>query len=201
VSAVALPVVLNAWILATTAAGLHQVADAPRRPIAIVLGAKVHADGRPTRILADRLDAALSLYRAGQVASILVSGGRDIRRRYDEVEPMRQYLLARGVPAIAISSDPHGARTFDSMWRARHVLGVEAALVVTNAFHLPRALWLARQVGIDAEAVVAPATVEYTRRSRVLNELREVGARTLAVLDVLVGAAPGTENIGGAVIR
>ena len=139
----------NLWILATTSSSIHAPENAPSRPVAIVLGASVYRGGRPSPILEDRLRAAARLYELGLVERILVSGDRDDEREYDEVGPMAAFLVELGVPQPALLIDPYGYRTLDSMARAAQVFGIEAATVVTNPFHVPRAVWLGRQFGID----------------------------------------------------
>ena len=180
----------NAWILLGTASHLSDLTDAPPRPIAIVLGASVRRDGRPSAVLADRLDTAAALLRNGRVREVLVSGDRDFEREYDEVGVMARYLQDHGVPPDAIRIDPHGFRTYDSMWRARHVYGVTQALVVTNAFHLPRAVWIGRQLGIDCGGVYPPVADQVVQQRRIHNAGREALARVVAFFDVLRGAQP-----------
>jgi vancomycin permeability regulator SanA len=123
--------------------------DVPAAPVAIVLGAKVLPDGRPSQLLARRLDRALELYKAGTVAAILVSGDHG-RRGYDEVAAMSDYLRTHGVPAGKIAADHAGFDTWASAIRARRVFGVRTAVMVTQHFHLPRAVALARRAGIEA---------------------------------------------------
>jgi SanA protein len=126
---------------------------APTRYVAIVLGAHTRGDV-PSDVLEDRLQTALDLYRLGKVKRLLVSGdhGRD---DYDEVRAMRNWLMARGVPSDDIFQDHAGFRTLDTMARAVAIFQVREAIVVTQAFHLARALFLAESAGIDAVGVVA----------------------------------------------
>src|SRR3989338_7718288 len=123
-------------------------------PVAIVLGAKVKTDGQPSDILRDRLLTAIDLYRAGSVEKILVSGD-DGQVEYDEVNAMRLYLLSADVDPDDIFLDHAGFDTYDSMIRAQKVFGVTKAIIVTQAYHLPRALYLADAFGIDAQGVAA----------------------------------------------
>ncbi|MBK8977340.1 MAG: YdcF family protein [Planctomycetes bacterium] len=180
------PVIANAWILLATARSIHDLESAPRHRTAIVPGASVHRDRGPSNLLADRLDTAAALLAAGTVDEVLLSGDRDVERSYDEVAVMAAYLRDLGVPATAIRVDPHGYRTFDSAWRARRIYGIDDALIVTNAFHAPRAVWLARAQGIRCDGVAAPPSRDYPLRTRLWNQLREAAARTVAVLDVWV---------------
>lgn len=180
-----LVVASNAWVERSASAwsGYHvaQAAEVPQRPVAIVLGARVLPDGTVSGPLEDRLATALALYAAGRVEYILVSGDNG-RRDYDEVNAMQAWLVARGVPVSAIYLDHAGFRTFDTMHRARRVFGVEAAIVCTQAYHVPRSVFLARRAGIDAIGVAADQRV-YPLAHR--DQRRERLARTKAVIDTL----------------
>jgi vancomycin permeability regulator SanA len=125
------------------------ISAVPPARIAIVFGAGLEDDGSPSGMLADRLDAAIALYRAGKVQRLLLSGDHS-RDNYDEVNAMRRYVLARGVPASDLASDFAGFRTYDSCYRARAIFGVEKAVLITQRYHLPRALYTCRRLGIDA---------------------------------------------------
>jgi vancomycin permeability regulator SanA len=153
---------------------------------ALVLGAGVHADGSVSAVLEDRLETGLALYRDRRVARILVSGdhGTD---GYDEVNAMRRWLEARGVPPGDVFLDHAGFDTYSSMWRARDVFRVRRMIVVTQRFHLPRALFIARSLGLEASG--APAD-RRPYRGAVYHELREVLSRTRAVIDVTTRRVP-----------
>jgi SanA protein len=131
---------------------LAGVEAAPARPYAIVLGNRVLAGGVPSAELAARLETALALHRAGRAGKVIVSGMA--RGDYDEPRAMAAWLEARGVPAGDILLDGGGHRTSATMADAA-ARGVRSALVVTQAYHLPRALYLARHAGIDALGVAA----------------------------------------------
>jgi SanA protein len=140
----------NAYVLRVGRPGTYaRVADVPPRAVAIVLGARVFADGTPSPILEDRLATALDLYRLGRVRRILVTGdnGSD---RYDEVTVMQRWLLAHGVDPAHVQRDHAGFRTLDSMARAAQVFRVRHAVVCTQRFHLARSMFLARRYGLDA---------------------------------------------------
>ncbi|HVQ97038.1 MAG TPA: ElyC/SanA/YdcF family protein [Mycobacteriales bacterium] len=121
----------------------------PAAPVALVLGARVAPDGTPSLLLARRLDLAVTLYRRGTVRAVLASGDNG-SRRYDEVTAMLRYLRARGVPADRAVGDYAGFDTWASCTRARRVFGVTAAVVITQRFHLPRAVALCRRAGITS---------------------------------------------------
>jgi SanA protein len=178
---------VNLWVVGSTAGHRYEaVSEVPARQVAIVPGAYVYRSGRPSDVLADRLVTALELYRAAAVAKILVSGDHG-RTEYDEVNAMRRWLEERGVPAEDIFMDHAGFDTCDTMQRASRVFGVRSAVVVTQAFHLPRAVYLARQVGIDAVGVEAD---RHVYRKAALNAIRESIARVKSFGEVHLGLAP-----------
>lgn len=153
---------------------------------ALVLGAGVRDDGSPSDVLRDRLDEAIDLHRAGRVTRIIVSGDHRTPH-YDEPNAMRVYLEANGVPSSAIFMDHAGLDTYSSMWRARHVFGASRIVVVTQQFHLARAVWCARALGMEAEGSAAD---RHVYRGIAWLQMREVVSRTKAFVDVTVGRAP-----------
>ncbi len=153
---------------------------------ALVLGAGVREDGTPSGVLQDRLDEALDVWREGKVRRILVSGDH-ASPSYDEPNAMRVYLEARGVPASAIFMDHAGLDTYSSVWRARHVFGARTVIVVTQRFHLARAVWVARSLGMEAEGRAAD---HHLHRAIVWLELRELFSRTKAFVDVATNRTP-----------
>jgi vancomycin permeability regulator SanA len=196
ISTLALIAVVGANVAVTRGAqGLahDDVAAVPHRTVALVFGAGVDADGRPTPALADRLQAAVALYRAGRVDHLLLSGDNS-RADYDEVTAMRVVALAAGVPAERITRDYAGFDTYDSCARAVSVFGVRDAVLVTQDFHLPRALYLCRHQGIDAVGLAVPdwqhrperSGTDYPLGLRVSYTLREWLARTKSVVDARV---------------
>lgn len=161
------------------------VAEAAPAPVIVVLGAGIRPDGSPSDILADRLDTALELHRL-RGGRILCSGdhGRD---EHDEPLAMSRYLEAHGVPPEAIFLDHAGFDSFNTVSRARRVFGVTRAVFVSQAYHLPRVLWTAKEEGIEAEGV---ASDRHTYPAMRWYQAREVISRSKAVLDVVVGRAP-----------
>lgn len=181
---VATPVVLRALVDRHLYAS---TVDVPASDVAIVLGASV-VRGQPSPVLAERANAAIELYQSGKVYIVLVTGD-SVDRTHDEVSPVRNYLEAAGVPTRAIAVDRAGVDTYSSMFRAKEVFCVPRAVIVTQDFHLPRAVFIARAVGIDASGFVAPGT----ERSP-YEYLREIPASVKAVWDVFSGRIPeGTE--------
>jgi SanA protein len=153
--------------------------------VAIVLGARVYADGSPSPILEDRLATARDLYLRGQVRKVIVSGDHSLGD-YDEVNAMHAWLVARGVPSRDVFLDHAGLRTWDTMARAARVFGVRDAVVCTQRFHLARSVFLAERTGIDAVGAVADRR---RYRSARFDRVREFFARNRAVLD---GYLPGS---------
>ncbi|POX39510.1 hypothetical protein C3486_17830 [Streptomyces sp. Ru73] len=141
------------WLQLSAGGRVRTAADVPAAPVAVVFGAGLW-DGEPSPYLAHRLDAAAGLYDAGRVRAILVTGDNSTRD-YDEPDAMRRYLTARGVPARRIVSDYAGFDTWDSCSRARRVFGVDRAVLVSQGFHLRRALALCGAAGITAYGVGA----------------------------------------------
>ena len=130
-------------------------ADAvPTERVAIVFGAGLTRDGQPTQILRDRVKTAVQLYLSGKVEKLLMSGDNQ-GLGHDEPGAMRDYAVSLGVPANAIVLDNSGDRTYDTCYRAKAIFGLDSALLVTQAFHLPRALFLCNMLGIQAVGVDA----------------------------------------------
>lgn len=154
----------------------------PTQPVALVLGAEVYADGTPSRYLRARLDLALELYRRGKVAAILVSGD-GATRFYNETDGMRDYLIGHGIPAEAVTCDYAGLDTYDSCVRAKRVFGVDRAVVVTQRYHLSRAIATCRAIGLDAWGV-GDETARANRRTWRHGSFRELGANLKLVWDL-----------------
>ncbi|MFJ4867385.1 vancomycin high temperature exclusion protein [Streptomyces sp. NPDC088757] len=190
VMAVAVLALLPAAWMHTAAAGkLRTTADVPARDVAVVFGAGLWK-GRPTPYLAHRLDTAAELYRTGKVRVLLVTGDNS-RTAYDEPSAMRAYLTARGVPDGRIVSDYAGFDTWDSCVRARKVFGVDRAVLVTQDFHVKRAVALCGRAGVDAYGV---GVAEPHDRTWYYGTTREVLAAGKAALDA--GLRPDPRFLG-----
>lgn len=140
----------------------------------VVLGASVFADGTPSGILQDRLDDGIALYFAG-VAPKLIMSGDNGTESYNEVRVMKQYAIAQGVPSEDIFCDHAGFSTYESMYRAKHVFGCQRIVVATQTYHLYRALWSAKSLGMQATGVPSDYH-EYQKQLQY--DIREVPART-----------------------
>ncbi len=126
----------------------------PQRPVALVFGAGYWPDGTPSDILRDRVAAAAELYRAGRVRKLLFSGDNRFQH-YNEPAKMREVALSLGVPEEDIVLDYAGRRTYDTCYRARDIFGLREVVVVTQRYHLPRALYTCQRLGLDAVGYVA----------------------------------------------
>ncbi len=140
----------------------------------LVLGAGVRDDGSPSLMLSDRLDTAVSLYEAGVSDRLLMSGDHG-RVEYDEVNVMKNIAVENGVPSEHVFMDHAGFSTYDSLYRAKHIFQAERVILVTQEYHLYRALYIARSLGIEAIGVAAPGENYYGQTYR---EVREMAART-----------------------
>lgn len=156
----------------------------PPARVAIVLGAGLRNDGTPTAVLRDRVKTAAQLYQQGKVDKLLMSGDNRFAN-YNEPEGMRQYALTLGVPEKDIVLDYAGRRTYDTCYRASAIFRVESAIVVTQRFHLPRALFLCNSFGVNADGVEAN-TAHFRKISRFIWNVRELFATAQAVWDVYV---------------
>jgi vancomycin permeability regulator SanA len=157
----------------------------PTAPVALVFGAGLASNQSPSPLLAERIDTAISLYRAGKVRKLLVSGDNS-DRSHDETRAMRRYAMSHGVPTQDVIGDYAGLSTYDSCFRARAIFGVARATLVTQRFHLARALFIANALGIDAFGVAADEAT--SKRSPYA--LREFLSRPLALALVVTRPDP-----------
>jgi len=171
-----------AWAYTASAGHRYDLADAPTAPVVVVFGAEV---GTP--FLAGRLAATAELVKAGKAASVLVSGNAN-GTSGDETKAMTAYLTANGVAAAKITVDGDGLDTYDTCARAVQVFGVRRALLVTQAYHLPRAVSLCRNLGMDADGV--QATCDCGGLLLFTNEAREWLATVLALKDAFWHRSP-----------
>lgn len=164
------------------------VSDISRTDVAIVLGAGLRPDGTPSTYLRRRLDAAAELYARGTVGVILVSGDNSTTQ-HDEPTAMRDWLVGLGVPEDRVVRDFAGLDTHDSCVRAHEVFGVTDAVVITQDYHLRRALFSCREAGIDVVGLgVSSTSVEPIKA--VLYRVREIPASIKAAWDALTGREP-----------
>ncbi|MCH8093652.1 MAG: YdcF family protein [Chloroflexi bacterium] len=160
------------------------ISDAPHAPVGIVFGAGLLRDGRPTTILYDRVAAAAQLYSDGKVDSLLMSG-HETAAGYSEPQAMRILAEALGVPAEAIQTDGLGTRTFTTCERALSTFGIGRALLITQNYHLPRALVICAGLGMDAVGVSADLR-PYNPRAIRYWETREIPATLVALVEITI---------------
>ena len=173
---------LWAYTAAKYRAQIHAAADAPAARVAIVFGAGLRRNGQPTPVLYDRIATAVELYQSGKVETLLMSGDG---LSNTEPQAMRQTALELGVPADAIALDSAGLDTYATCYRAKAMFGVGRALLITQDFHLPRALMICEGLGLEASGVAADRR-PYRRSSQAWWNLREVFATAAAWWDVNV---------------
>ncbi len=172
----------NAYILLSTSGeATGNVADVPQTEVAIVPGALVQPDGRMSTMLGDRVEEAAALWHAGKVKKILVSGDHG-SWKYDEPDTMRKALVRAGVPPRDVFEDHAGFDTWATMVRAHNVFGVRRAVVVTQGFHMARALYLADEAGIEATGLTSDLHPYGFQGAK--SDVREVLSRVKAVADV-----------------
>ncbi len=162
--------------------------DVPMHQVAIIFGAGLRRDGGPTPILQDRVETGARLYFSGKVKKLLMTGSNQIVD-YNEPEAMHQYALSLGVPEADIVMDYAGRRTYDSCYRAREIFQVKDAILVTQKFHLARALFLCNALGVKGVGVEAQNRV-YSKSSLLLWNLREFPATLTAFADVITQPLP-----------
>ena len=160
------------------------IADAPHAPVGIVFGAGLRRDGGPTTVLYDRVAAAAQLFSEGKVDSLLLSG-YETMEGYSEPSAMREVAESLGVPSEAIVTDGLGTRTFTTCERAISTFGIEQALLITQDYHLPRALAICDGLGIDAVGVSADLR-PYSPRALQYWETREILATLVALVEIFI---------------
>lgn len=154
-------------------------------PAGIVPGAGLNRDKTPSLALRDRLNAAIKFYEEKKISKILVSGDNRFVY-YDEPSAMRNYLVETGVPDFDVVRDFAGQRTYDTCYRAKHIFGLDRVAIFTQTYHLWRAVYLCRSLGLDAYGIAIDESDYIPSRYRYWL-FREVLARVSAVWDVTIG--------------
>jgi SanA protein len=177
--------VTNAVIYFGTRAYIYEtISDVPDARAAVIPGAAVFSNGVLSSVFKDRVDVAIKLYKTKKVSKILVSGDNSTVS-HNEVNPVRLYLLDHGIPDRDIFLDHAGFDTYSTMYRARDIFRVDSIIITTQPFHLPRAVFIARRLGITAYGASADSGQLPTR-----NYIREIFADEKAVLDLMFGRKP-----------
>lgn len=178
-------VTTNVIVYMQTRAFIYRApAFAPAARVVLVPGAALAGPQTLGPIFTERIDTAISLYEMRKVEKILVSGDNSTVE-HNEVNPARRYLLSKGVPDEDIFLDHAGFDTYSSLYRARDVFGVTSVVIATQSFHLPRAVFIARKLGMEAYGISAD-----TGPVLAYNYIREVFADEKALLDLVFGRAP-----------
>ncbi len=177
----ALSVISRLYVIFSTQALIHPEEQTVSRRVAVVFGAGLRRDGTPTAVLRDRVETAVRLYQEGKVEKILMSGDNRFVE-YNEPGSMREYAITLGVPAEDIVLDYAGRRTYDTCYRAKAIFGLDEAILVTQQFHLPRAIYTCRSLGMDVNGV--PATGRnYRKASFIYWEMREIPATMMSLIE------------------
>lgn len=180
------PLALNYYVRLVTSKYLRtDVAKVSAEPIAIVFGAGVWEDGTPTPMLADRVQAAVDLYKAGRTGKLLMTGDNS-STDYNEVKAMQEYAEAQGVPLNNITLDYAGLSTYESCYRAKEIFGITQAVLVTQNFHIARAVYTCRQLGVQAIGLGTPDWGKFRQSSMIRYSFREFWAVLKALWEVRV---------------
>lgn len=167
---------INLWINGTVKDNIlveEQAALLQDVDCIIVLGCQVRSDGTPSHMLEDRLKRGVALYDLGAAPKILMSGDHG-NVNYDEVDAMKRYAVDAGIPSEDVFMDHAGFSTYETMYRAKEIFQAKKVLIVTQTYHLYRAMYIARQLGMEAYGVAA----EYRQYSgQFARDVREVLAR------------------------
>lgn len=193
---VGVPLGINALVCAQAAPSIETIDEAERNTsnfdadAIVVLGAGINWDGRPSAVLKDRLEVAIELYKSGIAPKIIMSGDNS-DSTYNEVMAMANYAIAQGVDEDDIFCDHAGVSTYDSMYRVKNVFSVSRCIVVTQEYHLYRALYDARAFDLDARGVASDRSVYEDKESY---EKREVLARIKDFCATLINMEPETKS-------
>ena len=152
----------------------------------LVLGCRVYEDGSLSHMLQDRLQRGLELYLAGAAPKLLMSGDHG-QKDYDEVNAMKRFAIEKGVPSEDVFMDHAGFSTYESLYRAKEIFGVEKVIIVTQEYHLHRALFIAQQLGLEAYGV---ASDYRSYAGQILREIREILARNKDFVNTLFWPEP-----------
>ncbi len=163
---------------------LYEAENTPSGRVAIVFGAGLLRNGSPTTVLRDRVTTAADLYYTGKVEKLLMSGDNSTPR-YNEPGAMRDFAISLGIPEEDIILDYAGRRTYDTCYRAREIFHLDSAVLVTQAFHLPRAVYTCNLLGVSAIGVSADLR-QYRRFAQTFWNLRESVATAVALWQIHV---------------
>jgi SanA protein len=186
--AIAFAFLWNEWVSRRYQRDIAAITDVRPERVAVIFGAAVYGNGRLSAMLQDRVHTGVDLYKAGKVDKLLLTGDNS-SEYYNEPLAMMAYANSLGVPYEDMQPDYGGRRTYDSCYRAGTVFGLESTILITQSFHLPRALFTCRALGIDAIGVAADRRI-YNPRSLRWSETREFVAVLAALYDVILRRPP-----------
>ncbi len=164
----------------------QDIAKTPKAQTVMILGASVLRNKTMSDMLKDRADTAIEIYNSNKANNILISGDGQAKN-YNEVVVVNNYLLEQGIPKEKILLDYYGFDTYDSLYRARDIFGIKNLIISTQNFHLPRALFIAKSLGIQAYGITAD---RHKYKNMELNIGRELLATVKAYVDVFYNAKP-----------
>lgn len=162
----------------------YDLASVPSAQVALVPGAGITADDRPTLALRDRIDGAIELYRSGKVQKILMSGDNS-SVYYNEPGVMASYAISQGIPESDIVLDYAGRRTYDTCYRAKAIFGLDSVIITTQKYHLPRMVFLCEQFGLETYGLPVRQS-DYLLNRYLFWKTREVLATLAAYLDIFI---------------
>ena len=165
-------VIINAVVIGTTKGDIRKLSSEEGYEVAVVFGAKVHEGGTLSHMLQDRMDTAIALYESGAVTTLLLSG--DNSGEWGEVTYMKKYAVEHGVAEEDIIEDGEGYSTIETVTRASEVFGLEKCVLVTQKYHLYRALYASENLGMD---VVGASADVRTYAGQIYRDIREILAR------------------------
>jgi vancomycin permeability regulator SanA len=165
---------INFWVIASTNDQIISLNDVNDSDCVLVLGAGVWQNNQPSPMLKDRLDRSVDLFDKGAAPYLVMSGDHG-QENYDEVNVMKDYAIAAGIDSNLIYMDHAGFSTYESLYRLKYVFKAERVIIVTQKYHLYRALYIANALGLDAVGVSAQE-IKYSGQS--VRDLREILART-----------------------
>lgn len=180
----AVPIIATVYVnLATSSDRYSESTKVPKEDIAVVFGAGLLADGTPTPMLSDRVEAAVELYKMGKVHRLLMTGDNS-QISYNEVVAMKQLAHYLGVPNQSVILDYAGFSTYESCYRTHQVFDLHKAVLITQSYHLPRAVYTCRQLGVQAIGLGTPDQEIYGWRGMIPYLIREMLANLKALSEV-----------------
>ena len=164
---------INYYVKYTVMDRIKTIEEVKNIDTIIVLGAKVHDDGRLSLMLKDRLDKTIEVYNKLDIKRVIVSGDSE-HKDYDETTKMKEYLINNGIPEEDIIVDIYGLSTYDSIYRLKNVYGINKSIIITQKYHLYRSIYIANSLGIEAYGIPASGKDYFGQTAR---EIREILAR------------------------